>query len=102
MAGIENINAELKITSNRFEAETQNVLIVVYDPMQQEIKVGKGPNKGRKIMNRDLVEEVIKVGEWKGGEAVIPLPKMMKNRFGGLRLCRPDPRVRFLLHLTRM
>lgn len=81
MVGVEMINAELKITSNRFEAETHDVLIVKYDPMQQEIKIGKGPNKGKKMMNRKLVKEVMKVGEWKGGEAVILLPEMMENRF---------------------
>lgn len=78
---VETINAELKITSNRIEAESHHVLIVTYDPMQQEIKVGKGPNKGKRIKNRNLVKEVRKVGEWKGGETVIPLPEMMGNRF---------------------
>lgn len=78
---IEKINAELKITSNQFEAETHDVLIVKYDSMQQEIKIGKGPNKGKKMMHRNLVKEVMKVGEWNGGEAMIPLPEMMGNRF---------------------
>lgn len=81
MVGVEMINAELKITSNRFEAETHDVLIVKYDPMQQEIKIGKGPNKGKKMINRNLVKEVMKIGEWKGGEAMISLPEMMGNRF---------------------
>ena len=81
MVGIEKINAELKLTSNRSEAETHDVLIIKYDPVQREVKVGKGPNKGKKIMHRNLVKGVMKVGEWKGGEAVIPLPEMMGKRF---------------------
>lgn len=73
--------AELKIMSTRAEAETFDVLVVKYDPMAQEVKVGKGPNKGKKIMHRNLVKELMKVGEWNGGESVIHLPEMPRDRF---------------------
>lgn len=67
--------------------------------MQQEIKVGKGANKGKQIKNRNFVKEVIKVEEWKCGEAVVPIPEMMRNRFKSVATVQAGSGVLFLLHL---
>ncbi|KAJ9653273.1 hypothetical protein H2198_007517 [Neophaeococcomyces mojaviensis] len=66
---------ELLIKSDRAEAETHDVVVVSYDPRPQIVKVGKGTNKGKKMPYRNLVTEMQKIGEWKGGEIHVQLPE---------------------------
>ncbi len=51
-----------------------DVLVAVYNPESQKIKVAKGVNKGKKIEHRNVVTALMKIGEWRGGTAVVPLP----------------------------
>ncbi|KAE8450887.1 hypothetical protein EG329_005327 [Mollisiaceae sp. DMI_Dod_QoI] len=66
---------DLRIDSDRTEIETHDIVLVKYDPQPQLIKIGKGPNKGKKLNHRNLVKEITKVGEWKGGNLMLPLPE---------------------------
>lgn len=52
------------------------ICLVNYDPRVQLVKVGKGPNKGKKVAHRNVVKDVIKIGEWNGGNLTIGLPDM--------------------------
>jgi len=77
VVGIDRVGNELRLASEMVEADmTYDVVIVKYDPMLQTIKVGKGPNKGKKVPHRNIVKELMKIGEWKGGVAAIPLPNI--------------------------
>lgn len=66
---------ELRIDSDRQEIDTHDIVLVKYDPQPQLVKIGKGPNKGKKVPHRNLVKEITKVGEWKGGNITVPLPE---------------------------
>ena len=71
---LSNLGSELKITSDRSEAEVHDVLLVKYEPTTTTIKIGKGPNKGKKVPHRNIVKDVSKIGEWHGGETIVPFP----------------------------
>ena len=68
--------SELRIDSDKAEAEIHDIMLVRYDPQQQVVKVGRGTNKGKKLTHRNLVKDVLKIGEWKGGNLTVPLPEM--------------------------
>ena len=72
---IDHVGGGVKITSDRAEAELHDVFLVRYHPGSQDVKVGKGPNKGKKVPHRNVVRELTKVGEWRGGEVDVPLPE---------------------------
>ena len=81
MVGVDKMGPELKITSDKSEAETHDVLLLRCDLEMQEVKIGKGTNKGKKLAHRDLLEELMKIGEWKGGERAVRSPEMRSDRF---------------------
>ncbi len=73
--GIDRVGSELRLASELSEADmVYDVLLVTYDPALQTVKVGKGPNKGKKVPHRNVVKELMKIGEWKGGIETLPLP----------------------------
>lgn len=51
-----------------------DVSVVVYKKGDEVVKVGKGPNKGKKLNHRNIVTNVIKIGEWRGGDIEVQLP----------------------------
>lgn len=65
---------EVRVDTDTVEAQPHEVLLVLFDSKDQNIKVGKGPNKGKKLNHRNVVTDVIKVGDWTGGNAVWALP----------------------------
>ncbi|KIW12789.1 hypothetical protein PV08_07976 [Exophiala spinifera] len=80
--GIDRIGNELRLASEIPEADmVYDVLVVTYDPEVQTVKVGKGPNKGKKVPHRNVVKEIAKIGEWKGGIESIALPQFRRDGF---------------------
>lgn len=75
---------ELRIDSDSMEVGIFDVCLVNYDPKVEIVKVKKGPNKGKKITHRSLVKDIIKIGEWNGGNVTIPMPDMSKMAGTGL------------------
>ncbi|KAF2262932.1 hypothetical protein CC78DRAFT_554334 [Lojkania enalia] len=65
---------EIRIESDRAEAEPYDILVVLYQGAEEIIKIGKGPNKGKKLKHRNVVTNVMKIGEWAGGNMTMPLP----------------------------
>lgn len=73
--GLDRVGNSLRIASEMPEADQlYNVYVVAFQPAQQVIKVGKGPNKGKKVPHRNVVRELTQIGEWRGGIEQIPLP----------------------------
>ena len=54
--------------------EVYELLIVRYDPEPLTVKPKAGQNKGKKLIHRNVVRELVKVAEWSGGEAMVTLP----------------------------
>ncbi|OAL02458.1 DUF1223-domain-containing protein [Phaeosphaeriaceae sp. SRC1lsM3a] len=67
-------DTEIRIDSDKVEAEVHDVLVVLYRSGEEVVKVGKGANKGKKIRHRNVVKQVMKIGEWSGGDLTLPLP----------------------------
>ncbi|KAE8448313.1 hypothetical protein EG329_009557 [Mollisiaceae sp. DMI_Dod_QoI] len=98
---IDTNETDLKIDSDRplpsddpFSAhpsdnEVFDVSLIFFDPTQQTVKVGKGPNKGKKIMHGNIVKGIHKLGEWRGGNLMFALPgleQMGSMGYGGLEV----------------
>ncbi|KAK0616939.1 thioredoxin-like protein [Immersiella caudata] len=54
--------------------DVYEIMMAVYDARPQKIKIKKGVNKGEKLEHRNVVTELRKVEEWKGGDATVALP----------------------------
>jgi hypothetical protein len=67
-------DTELRIDSDLPHADPHDILLIVYDPKPETVKVKKGMNKGKKIEHRNVVKSMIKVGEWVGGNMTMELP----------------------------
>ncbi|KAJ9602094.1 hypothetical protein H2200_013454 [Cladophialophora chaetospira] len=78
--GIDLVGNELRLAADMPEADMiYDVIIVKYDPALQTIKPDKGPNKRVKIPHRNVVKELMKVGEWAGGITSIQLPPFKRD-----------------------
>ena len=69
-------NRRLKIASETVETEVYDVVVISYEARAEVVKVGKGPNKGKKLEHRNVVREVVKIEEWAGGPKVLELLEM--------------------------
>jgi len=58
------------------------VWLIRYDPRAQEVVVKSGDNKGRTVVQRNVVREVQRLGPWRGRPAAFRLPKASED---GLR-----------------
>lgn len=67
---------QIKIASMTTETEVFDVVVISYDKKAETVKVGKGPNKGKKMLHMNVVKGVTKIDEWAGGPKVVALPDM--------------------------
>lgn len=80
VVGVERANAtQVKIASETTEAEPHDVIIISYSENKQTVKVGKGPNKGKKIVHLNVVKSAAKLDEWAGGPKVDELPDLASS-----------------------
>ncbi|WP_188795126.1 DUF1223 domain-containing protein [Dyella nitratireducens] len=54
--------------------EASDVWLVRYDPRTLHVPVGGGENSGRTLDQRNVVRELVHLGEWKGNDAAFSLP----------------------------
>ncbi|KAL6900165.1 thioredoxin-like protein [Trichoderma evansii] len=68
-------DTEVRLDTDKQEVSAPyEVSYIVYAQKDQTVKVSKGPNKGKKIPHRNVVESVTKIGDWVGGNATWYLP----------------------------
>jgi hypothetical protein len=75
-------NSALSVDGDIFD-----INLIFFNSKQEKVKVGKGPNKGKKIVHGNMVKGIHKLGEWKGGNVMLPLPgpeQMGSMGYGGL------------------
>jgi hypothetical protein len=70
---------ELMIGDEAGEAGMYDVLLVVFDPREQSVEIKRGENRGRTLAHWNLVKEIRKIGEWRGGNARIGLPESLED-----------------------
>lgn len=55
------------------------VWLVRYDPKTREVPIRAGENGGRTLPHRNIVRELVKLGDWTGPAAAFPLPSSREN-----------------------
>ena len=74
--GIEVVSpTELRIASETGETESYDVILITYDPRPDNVKIGKGPNKRKKLEHINIVKDLVKIEEWAGGVQQVPVPE---------------------------
>jgi hypothetical protein len=63
------------------------ILLVRYDPRSQMVAIQAGENNGRKLPHRNIVRQLIPLGEWKDRATSVNLPRS------------PDPALRSVILL---
>jgi len=53
---------------------TATIWLVNYDPRVLNVPIRAGENDGRTIGHRNVVRSLSVIGQWKGGETIVPLP----------------------------
>lgn len=71
---------EVRIASDKAEAANHDVVVVAYDPREQVVKVGAGPNKKKKLAHKNVAVTMMKIGDWNGGSLVLKLPVVDNGR----------------------
>ena len=56
-------------------AGTFDVWLVRYDPRKREVKVEKGENRGKTVIHRNVVRELIRLGAWNGRSRSFTVPE---------------------------
>ena len=64
----------LPMLMTEHNTETYDILVVVFRDGAETVKVRKSPNKGKKINHMNVVKNVMKIGEWQGGNMTLMLP----------------------------
>ncbi|KAI1119775.1 thioredoxin-like protein [Nemania abortiva] len=67
-------DTHVKIDSDKLEITKHDVLVIVYEDRTEVVKIGKGPNKGKKVPHKNVVRDIVKIGEWTGGNMIYELP----------------------------
>ncbi|KAJ8121370.1 hypothetical protein ONZ43_g2157 [Nemania bipapillata] len=67
-------DTNVKIDSDKLEVARHDVLVIVYEDKTETIKIGKGPNKGKKVPHKNIVKDIVKIGDWTGGNMIYDLP----------------------------
>jgi hypothetical protein len=70
---------ELMIRDEAGEAGMYDVLLVVFDSREQSVEIKRGENRGRTLAHWNLVKEIRKIGEWRGGNAIVGLPESLED-----------------------
>ena len=55
------------------------VWLVRYDPRTLQVPIRAGENSGRTLPHRDIVRELVKLGEWTGARASFALPPLRQT-----------------------
>lgn len=53
---------------------TGDVLLVRYDPRNQQVAVRTGENGGLKLPHRNIVRQMVRLGQWDGSRVIFKLP----------------------------
>ncbi len=73
-------DTDVRIDSDAGMVERHDIIVIMYQAGDEKVKIGKGPNKGKKLDHRNRVTNVVKIGEWTGGNVTVPLPAtLMKS-----------------------
>ena len=55
-------------------AKPLTMWLVRYDPRPQSVAIGAGENRGRTLVHRNIVRQLVRLGEWRGPAVTLDLP----------------------------
>ncbi|HTV85956.1 MAG TPA: DUF1223 domain-containing protein [Dyella sp.] len=64
----------VQIKASTRPLEPSEVWLVRYDPRTLHVPIGGGENGGRTLDQRNVVRELVRLGEWRGDDAAFSLP----------------------------
>jgi hypothetical protein len=67
-------SGRIAVGSGRAPGGGADVWLIRYDPRALEVKVRRGDNSGRTLIERNVVRELVKLGTWKGRPTSYKLP----------------------------
>lgn len=62
------------VGSGRVPRGGAEVWLVRYDPREQDVVVKKGDNRGKTVVHRNVVRELVRLGAWRGRPTAYRLP----------------------------
>lgn len=68
-----NVN-DVNVEVNGSITQPVDVWLVRYDPRSVEVAISRGENDGKTLPHRNIVRQLIKLGQWHGGKARFALP----------------------------
>lgn len=71
-------DTDVRIDSDAETVDRHDIIVIQYQAGDEKVKIGKGPNKGKKLDHRNRVTNVTKIGEWAGGNLTVPLSASVK------------------------
>lgn len=67
-------DGRLAVGSGRKPKGGAEVFLIRYDPREQTVEIKEGDNRGKAMVHRDVVRQLIRLGAWTGKPAVYTLP----------------------------
>ena len=64
----------IAVSADRAPRHPDDVWLVRYDPHLLTVAVKEGDNKGQTVAHRNVVRQLVRLGEWKGRRSVYRLP----------------------------
>ncbi len=75
--GIERVSEhEVRIASEQVEALVHEGLLIVYDPEKRTVKIEEGENKRKSMAHLNVVKDVVRIEEWRGGVKKVDVPQI--------------------------
>ena len=68
-------DGRLAVGSGRAPKAGADVWLVRFDPRPRRVAVRKGENRGKTVIQRNVVRQLVRLGEWRGSPAVYRLPQ---------------------------
>jgi hypothetical protein len=67
-------NGRLGVGSGRKPRGGAEVFLIRYDPRERTVDIKQGDNRGKAMVHRDVVRQLVRLGAWVGKPAVYTLP----------------------------
>jgi hypothetical protein len=68
-------SGRVSVGAGRLPLDHADVWLVRYDPRQQDVDIKAGDNRGATVVQRNVVEQIVRLGTWRGRPVVFKTPE---------------------------